>query len=99
MPGALAASTAVPVIRVPVAGRGRNALELLVDDGGNLPAAPDDHAAFATMAIGEAGAKNAALFVVATLALEDARLHAAWAEYRAQQTGSVLRQPAPSLAD
>ena len=45
------------------------------------------------MAIGEAGAKNAALFVISMLAGGDERLRAAWAEFRTRQTDAVLQHP------
>jgi hypothetical protein len=48
--------------------------------------------AFATVAIGEAGAKNAALLAVSILALTDARLHEAWLAFRAEQTALVMNQ-------
>ncbi len=88
-PGWLAA-TAVPVIRVPVAGVDPvvAGLALLTPAG--------DGAGFATVAIGEAGAKNAALLVVSILAAQgDARLRDAWAEYRRAQTEAVLSQTLP----
>jgi 5-(carboxyamino)imidazole ribonucleotide mutase len=51
----------------------------------------------ATFAIGEAGSRNAALFAVAQLALEDASLALQLKKFRATQTkaaaGSVLEDP------
>ncbi len=92
LPAALARHTSLPVIRVPDAGEDHGGAALLNDGQGNLPAGPDD-GGFATMAIGEAGAKNAALFVVASLAGTDERLRTAWAEFRARQTEVVLQSP------
>jgi len=45
-----------------------------------------------TLAIGEAGAANAALLAAAILALEDSELHRRLEEYRARQTRSVLEE-------
>ena len=92
------ANAEVPVIRVPTQAGDPNGLGLLYDRGGNLPAGPTD-GVFATMAIGEAGAKNAALFVVSVLATRDARLRAAWAEFRTRQTDAVLRNPPLTLEE
>ena len=92
LPGMLAARTALPVIRVPLAGNGRSGMALLTDGGKNLPAGPTD-GAFATMAIGEPGAKNAALFVVASLAATDVGIRTAWNQFRTRQTEAVLQHP------
>ena len=92
LPAALAARTALPVLRVPTATGGRHGLALLDDGEGNLPAGPAD-GGFATMAIGEAGARNAALFVVAMLAGGDDRLRVEWTAFRARQTETVLHHP------
>ena len=47
----------------------------------------------ATLAIGEAGAANAALFAVAILALSDPSLDKKLSEFRAKQTDAVLKAP------
>ena len=85
-------------IRVPVAGAGKTGLALLRDDDGLLPGGSAD-AGFATMAMGAAGAKNAALFVVATRALRDPSLRGKWIAFRADQTAAVLAGPALTSAD
>ena len=92
LPAAVASATELPVIRVPTEGGDRRGLALLNDDHGHLPAGIGT-GVFATMAIGVAGAKNAALFVISTLALRDERLRVALAGYRARQTDAVLSQP------
>ena len=95
LPGALAAASGLPVVRVPTAGADRTGLGLLHDaTAANLPAG---ETAFATMAIGDAGAKNAALFVVAVLGRTDERLWGEWLAFRQRQTDAVLN--APPLAD
>lgn len=91
LPGEFAAATERPVVRVPVAGDGRVGVTLLHNPATNDLLAAD--APFATVAIGEAGAKNAALFVVSVLALDDPRLRAEWAAFRQRQTDAVLAAP------
>ncbi len=88
-PGKFAQATRWPVVRVPVPESGRTGVALLQDPAtGDLPAVGG--APFATVAIGGAGAKNAALFVVSVLALEDKRLWAEWLAFRQRQTEAVL---------
>ena len=96
LPGQYARTTKLPTMRVPVEEEGRAGMELLRDDRGNLPNGPGG-GRFATMAIGPAGAKNAALFVVAMLALNDGELRERWRAFRERQTAVVLAAPAPSL--
>jgi 5-(carboxyamino)imidazole ribonucleotide mutase len=50
-----------------------------------------------TLAIGEPGAKNAALLAIAILALHDDRLRAAWETFREGQTRAVRAQKLPAL--
>ena len=81
LPGMLAAKTTVPVLGVPVASRflqGLDSLYSIVQMPKGIPVA--------TFAIGPAGAANAALFAVAMLALEDARLHERLLDFRQRQT-------------
>ena len=81
LPGMLAAKTTVPVLGVPVASRhlqGVDSLHSIVQMPKGIPVA--------TFAIGTAGAANAALFVVAMLANEDAALRAKLDAFRARQT-------------
>ena len=99
LPAALAERTGLPVIRVPVPEDGRDGLALVCDDGGNLPAGHGEEQTFATVAIGAAGAKNAALFAVAALALTDDRLREAWQNFRARQTEAVLQHPPLQIPD
>ena len=77
LPGMLAAKTTVPVLGVPVATRhlgGQDSLYSIVQMPAGVPVA--------TVAIGEAGATNAALFAVALLAGTDADLANALDAYR-----------------
>ncbi len=88
--------TKLLTIRVPVESGDRTGLALLDDGSGQMPAGSDD-SVFATMAIGTAGAKNAALFVVAALALRDEIVRAKWLAFRQRQTASVLAELTPRL--
>lgn len=91
LPSAFAAVTNRPVVRVPVASADCVGIALLHDPAtGDLPAAD---APFATVAIGEAGAKNAALFVISVLALNDPSRWAQWLAFRQRQTDAVLGSP------
>ncbi len=84
LPGMLAASTIVPVIGVPVAGRTLNGMDSLLSIV-QMPAGVP----VATMAIGEAGAANAGLLVVAMLARRDPDLAARLTAYRATRAARV----------
>jgi 5-(carboxyamino)imidazole ribonucleotide mutase len=93
LPGMIAAQTTVPVLGVPVKSRtmeGFDSLLSIVQMPAGIPVA--------TFAIGEAGAKNAALFAVAQLALLHEGLASRLAHYRAAQTktaaSSRLEAPA-----
>ena len=85
LPGMLAAHTIVPVIGVPVAGRALGGIDSLLSIV-QMPAGVP----VATMAIGEAGAANAALWVVAMLALRDPDLAERLVAYRAARASQVL---------
>ena len=81
LPGMIAAQTMVPVLGVPVKSRtmeGFDSLLSIVQMPAGIPVA--------TFAIGEAGAKNAALFAVALLAAGNEKLAAKLANFRKAQT-------------
>jgi 5-(carboxyamino)imidazole ribonucleotide mutase len=81
LPGMLAAKTTVPVLGVPVASRhlqGVDSLHSIVQMPKGVPVA--------TFAIGESGAANAALFVVAMMAGGDPSLRARLQAWRDRQT-------------
>jgi len=67
--GVLAAETTLPVIGVPMAGSSLQGLDSLLSTVQMPPGVP-----VAAMAIGSAGAKNAAIFAAQILALSDPRL-------------------------
>jgi 5-(carboxyamino)imidazole ribonucleotide mutase len=92
LPGMAAAKTALPVLGVPVeskALKGLDSLLSIVQMPAGIPVA--------TFAIGEAGAKNAALFAASILANEDAAIAKKLAAFRKKQTRHVLAKPNPAL--
>lgn len=88
LPGMTASMTELPVLGVPVESRALKGLDSLLSIA-QMPAGVP----VATFAIGEAGAKNAALFAAALLALEDGEIAKQLARFRAHQTKSVPRAP------
>jgi len=91
LPGMTAAKTILPVLGVPVeskALKGLDSLLSIVQMPGGIPVA--------TLAIGEAGAKNAALLAAAILANKYPEIKKALQAFRQQQTKTVLEQPSPS---
>ncbi len=90
LPGMLAAGTAVPVLGVPVPSKylkGIDSLLSIVQMPKGIPVA--------TFAIGEAGATNAALFAVALLTAESPELARKLADFRKDQTQTVLDMGLP----
>ena len=84
LPGVIAALTTLPVIGVPVKSKALNGLDSLlsiVQMPSGIPVA--------TMAID--GAKNAALYAVSILALQDAALAAKLEDFRKKQSEKVLQ--------
>ncbi|KAA5803643.1 5-(carboxyamino)imidazole ribonucleotide mutase [Alkalicaulis satelles] len=84
LPGMVASMTSLPVLGVPVQSRALSGLDSLlsiVQMPGGVPVG--------TLAIGEAGAKNAGLMAASILALSDAELMARLEAWRAGQTASV----------
>lgn len=90
LPGMLASKTPVPVLGVPVLTKalgGVDSLHSIVQMPKGIPVA--------TFAIGPAGAANAALFVIAMLANEDAALQAQLQAFRAAQTEAARAMVVP----
>jgi 5-(carboxyamino)imidazole ribonucleotide mutase len=86
LPGMLAAHTHLPVLAVPVESRvlrGVDSLLSIVQMPAGIPVM--------TLAIGEAGAKNAALSAISILALANSELRDRLIEFRRRQTEDVLR--------
>jgi 5-(carboxyamino)imidazole ribonucleotide mutase len=89
LPGMTAALTPLPVFGVPIESKtlsGVDSLFSIVQMPGGIPVG--------TLAIGKAGAINAALLAAAVLALSDARLAKRLDAHRANQTKSVRHAPA-----
>ncbi|MBL1235104.1 MAG: 5-(carboxyamino)imidazole ribonucleotide mutase [Rhodobiaceae bacterium] len=88
LPGMAAAMTPLPVFGVPIKSRalsGKDSLLSIVQMPGGVPVG--------TLAIGDAGAKNAALLAAAVLALHDTALHDRLVAWRQAQTDSVAEEP------
>jgi 5-(carboxyamino)imidazole ribonucleotide mutase len=88
LPGMTAAMTPLPVFGVPVESKalsGQDSLLSIVQMPAGIPVG--------TLAIGKAGAANAALLAAAVLALSDDALAARLDEWRAAQTARVAEQP------
>jgi 5-(carboxyamino)imidazole ribonucleotide mutase len=88
LPGMTASMTPLPVLGVPVeskALKGMDSLLSIVQMPGGIPVA--------TFAIGESGAKNAALHAAAILALSDKAIAKRLAKWRAKLTDAVAEAP------
>lgn len=88
LPGMVASMTHLPVLGVPVeskALKGMDSLLSIVQMPGGIPVG--------TLAIGEAGAKNAGLLAASILALSDEGLAKRLQAWRADQTDSVAVSP------
>jgi len=88
--GALAAKTTLPIIGVPlVSGSGVGGMDALLSTVQMPPGVP-----VATMALGKAGARNAAILAVQILALSDKKLHRKLTEFKAAQEKQVIEKDA-----
>jgi 5-(carboxyamino)imidazole ribonucleotide mutase len=90
LPGMVAAKTVLPVLGVPVQSQALNGLDSLlsiVQMPGGIPVG--------TLAIGKAGAINAALLAAALLGNKYPAIREAVREFRARQTARVLAEPDP----
>jgi 5-(carboxyamino)imidazole ribonucleotide mutase len=88
LPGMTASMTTLPVLGVPIeshALKGMDSLLSMVQMPAGIPVG--------TLAIGKAGAINAALLAAAMLATNDAQLASRLEEWRERQTGSVAEAP------
>ena len=91
LPGMTAAKTTLPVLGVPVKSKvlkGVDSLLSIVQMPAGVPVG--------TLAIGEAGAVNAALLAAAILGNKHAEIRERLDAYRRQQTASVLANPDPA---
>jgi 5-(carboxyamino)imidazole ribonucleotide mutase len=92
LPGMAAAKTRLPVLGVPVKSRilnGQDSLLSIVQMPAGIPVG--------TLAIGPAGAVNAALLAASILALENADIANALEQYRREQTERVLAETDPRI--
>jgi len=88
LPGMTASLTELPVLGVPVESavlKGQDSLLSIVQMPAGVPVG--------TLAIGRAGAINAALLAASILALSDAKLATRLAAYRSRQTDAVAHHP------
>ncbi len=91
LPGMAASKTRLPVLGVPVRSKALNGMDSLLSIA-QMPAGVP----VGSMAIGKAGAINAALLAASILALGDARIASALEEFRRRQTDEVLAKPDPT---
>ena len=91
LPGMTAAKTSLPVLGVPVQSKALNGLDSLLSIV-QMPAGIP----VGTLAIGVAGATNAALLAAAILANKYDNVRTALEQFRSEQTAGVLAQPLPS---
>ncbi len=88
LPGMVASLTNLPVLGVPVKSKslqGIDSMLSILQMPGGIPVA--------TLAIGEAGAKNAAILAVQILALSDDAIRLKLKKFRKEQTDSVAQFP------
>ena len=93
LPGMTAAKTTLPVIGVPVESKALNGVDSLLSIV-QMPAGIP----VATVAIGKAGAINAALLAAAIIGVRYPQFRDALRAYRQEQTQAVLREPDPEMA-
>ena len=90
LPGMCASKTTLPVLGVPVQSKALNGMDSLLSIA-QMPAGIP----VGTLAIGKAGATNAALLAAAILGNKYPAIHEAVAAFRNTQTDKVLAQPDP----
>jgi 5-(carboxyamino)imidazole ribonucleotide mutase len=91
LPGMAASKTSLPVLGVPVQSKALSGIDSLLSIA-QMPAGVP----VGTLAIGRAGAINAALLAAAILSTSEAGVAAALDQFRAEQTADVLANPDPS---
>lgn len=88
LPGMVASLTHLPVLGVPVESKALSGMDSLLSIA-QMPAGVP----VGTLAIGKAGAKNAALLAISILATQDKKLAAQLVKWRKQQTDAVKQHP------
>ncbi len=94
LPGMVASMTVLPVLGVPVKSRALNGIDSLLSIAqmpGGVPVG--------TLAIGDAGARNAGLLAAQILALQDPELNHKLHAFRENQTQTVLQAKLPPAGD
>jgi len=91
LPGMVAAKTSLPVLGVPVQSKALNGMDSLLSIA-QMPAGIP----VGTLAIGRAGAVNAALFAASILGNKYVEIQSALDDFRKQQTETVLANPDPA---
>ena len=94
LPGMAAAKTTIPVLGVPVESKALQGIDSLLSIV-QMPAGVP----VGTLAIGKAGAINAALLATAIVATSRPELREALRAFRAEQTSAVLAQPNPAVTE
>ena len=94
LPGMTAAKTSLPVLGVPVQSKALNGMDSLLSIVQMPTGIP-----VGTLAIGKAGAANAALLAASILANKYPQIKTALKNHRKQQTDTVLANPDPSETD
>jgi 5-(carboxyamino)imidazole ribonucleotide mutase len=92
LPGMTAAKTHLPVLGVPIESKALKGMDSLLSIA-QMPAGVP----VGTLAIGRAGAINAALLAASIVALGDDELRERLEHFRASQTSTVLEHPDPSV--
>ncbi len=90
LPGMLAAWTTLPVLGVPIRSKALSGVDSLLSIA-QMPAGVP----VGTLAIGEAGAKNAALFAIRMLSTRDAVLRQRLEDFQRAQAETALAAPLP----
>ena len=91
LPGMVASKTIVPVLGVPIQSKalsGQDSLLSIVQMPGGIPVG--------TLAIGESGAKNAGILAAQIVGNHNAEVRKKVAQFRSEQTQSVLNNPNPN---
>jgi 5-(carboxyamino)imidazole ribonucleotide mutase len=94
LPGMVASLTSLPVFGVPIQSKALNGMDSLLSIV-QMPAGIP----VGTLAIGEAGATNAALLAIAVLAIQDQALAAALDSWRARRTAAVAEIPSDAASE
>ena len=88
LPGMTAAISSLPVLGVPVESKKLKGLDSLLSIAQMPSGVP-----VGTLAVGEAGAKNAALLAISILSINDKKLGTKYKSWRSRQTKSVKKKP------